>query len=98
MSDELDWKQRQPGEQNYRARNAAATGTYVAYHFPHHESFEAELLHDVRSNGNTLIYSRPAVYGSLAAAMDAAQEHHRAACRAERWRIYMETHEPPEDS
>lgn len=98
MSDELVWKRRSKGEDNWRARNAADDGTYIAYLLTEYgEARIGAVLHRDNQQGldSEPIYWSLVGVGSVAEAKDAAQEHHYTACRARRWRQYMRDNEPP---
>lgn len=96
MSDELVWRRRSPGEENWRAESAAEDATYIVYIL---EGFGTPTIRAVISRFGREVDSALFVSmigaGSIDDAKEAAQAHHNAACRAKRWRDYMATHEPP---
>jgi hypothetical protein len=101
MSDELVWKRRSKGEDNWRARNASDDGMYIVYFLTAYGNNLIEgVLHRDEQRGidSQKIYTSTLGVGSVAEAKDAAQEHHYAACRARRWADYMRDNEPPTEA
>lgn len=101
MTDDLEWKRRKEGEDNWRARNADDDGTYIVYILNAYGTTQicGVLMSDAGDGyPDRDFYASTVGVGSVAEAKDAAQEHHYAACRAKRWAEYMRDNEPPEES
>lgn len=105
MSDELVWRRRRKGEENWRARTHAETGTYAVYIMDDYGTHTIRgvlipddppgVISDSIEIDSIEIYS--STIGTLDEAKEACQQHHAAACRTRRWMQYMRDNEPPND-
>lgn len=94
VSDQLVWKSRNP--EHFAAESLTGAAHYYVYIEPFTNELVAIYAHDDELiNGP----SRKTLYRGLDRDFDnakrIAQNHQDAACRADRWRIYMRDNEPP---